>query len=197
ALAAELVAEHERALPVGRAKRALAVVVLDVRAAEAAGKHADDDLVGARLRLGHVLEPQVLLLVEDGRLHRATAAGWRTCRSRRSFRNGRPSHVSCHAFEPIGIESTAHHSPSYASASTGISSSKSMIPSPKLHFVPNMFRWVFMSVSHRWMWPIEPSGSSLMNSIWSGSVSAGCTWLCPITPQAWKWPVSYMSLKFG
>ena len=35
-----------------------------------------------------------------------------------------------------------------------------------------------------------------MNSIWFGSVSAGCTWLWPITPQAWKWPVSYMSLKF-
>ncbi len=52
-----------------------------------------------------------------------------------------------------------------------------------------------MSVSQMCMWPIEPCGSILMNSIWFGSVSAGWTWLCPITPQAWKWPVSYMSLK--
>src|SRR5204862_4668581 len=116
-------------------------------------------LVRPGLRLRNVLDLQPLRLVEDRRLHAATPAAERTCRSSRSFRNGSPSHVSCQAFEPIGIESTAHHSPSYASASTGISSSKSMIPSPKLDFVPHMLRCVFMSVSQRWMWPIDPSGS--------------------------------------
>ena len=35
----------------------------------------------------------------------------------------------------------------------------------------------------------------LMNSIWFANTSPGCTWLCPITLQAWKWPVSYISLK--
>ena len=35
----------------------------------------------------------------------------------------------------------------------------------------------------------------LMNSIWFAKTSPGCTWLCPITLQAWKWPVSYIILK--
>jgi hypothetical protein len=70
--AGELVAEDQRALAVGRADRAAAVVVLEVGAADAARGDLDDDVRGAGRRVGHVLQPEVLHVVEDGSLHGAS-----------------------------------------------------------------------------------------------------------------------------
>lgn len=66
---ADLVTEDERPLPVRRPDRALAVVVLDVRAAEPARENSHDHLVGLRIRLRYVLQPEVFGLVEDCCFH--------------------------------------------------------------------------------------------------------------------------------
>jgi hypothetical protein len=68
--ARELVTQDQRPLSIGGPDRALAVVVLDVGAAESAGRNLDEHLVVGDLGLGDVLDPQVVRLVEDCCSHR-------------------------------------------------------------------------------------------------------------------------------
>jgi hypothetical protein len=109
-LAGELVPEHERPLAGGRADRALAVVVLDIGAAETAGRDLDENLVLGDRRLRHLFDADVLGLIEDCCFHGVLSfQRERTCLSSRASSAMRSLQVSAHESAFIGMASTDHH----------------------------------------------------------------------------------------
>ena len=110
-LAGELVPEHERPLARRRAHRALAVVVLHVGAAEAAGRDLDEDLVLGDDRLGHLLDADVLLLVEDCCFHDALLSAGPDVLVEQGVERDAVAPAVAPRVRGHGIASTAHHLP--------------------------------------------------------------------------------------
>ena len=147
-------------LPVGRADRALAVVVLDVRAAEPARRDLDEDLVLGDRRLGDLLDPDVLRLVEDSCFHLGLtplSGCGRACRAGRRARCGRsrcrPTSLGLHR-DRVDRPPLARVAGSRRRRGSARRSRSMPLPMPRC--VPNALCHVFESVSHTCMWPILP-----------------------------------------
>ena len=128
--------QHQRALAVGRPDRALAVVVLDVRAAEAARGDLDEHLVLGDRRLGDVLDTDVVGLVEELLSLARSSSAVTDVLVEQGVERHRSVQVSAQVSAVIGIASTDHHLLDPESTTAGMSASKSTMPLPIPRCVP-------------------------------------------------------------